>query len=107
MISSGKTNIFQVSTLEDIANGVSSNVFTAGSNDALASLSTDVFDSICSQARSLDVTINWSPKEIVNMFVYQAGSKYKNKFGDIPTWFPNYDQWKSGDLEFFTYERRD
>ena len=93
--------------MEDIANGVSSNVFTAGSNAALQGLQTDLFNSICSQARSTTESIHWSPKEIVNMFVFQAGSKYKNKFGEIPTWFPNYQAWKNGEIQHFYYERKE
>lgn len=96
-----------MSTLEDIANGVTSNVFTAGSNEALAALTEDIFDNVCGQTRSVTSSIDWSPKEIINMFVFQAGSKYKNKFGTIPTWFPNYQAWKDGEVQYFTYDRKE
>ena len=94
-----------MSTLEDIANGVSSNVFTAGSSDALSALTPDVFNAFCTQARSQPLS-DWQFKEIVNVFVYHAASKYKNKFNSIPTWFPNYKSWKEGKIEYFTYKRK-
>ena len=95
-----------MSTLEDIANGVSSNVFTAGSNAALAALELDIFDAVCAQARSGPSFEVFQSGEIINLFVYQAASKYKNKFNTIPTWFPGYQAWQKGELEYFTYKRK-
>ena len=128
--------------MEDIANGVSSNVFTAGSNDALAALKTgtytlnhlkytlsclfsDIFNAICSQARR---SFNPSPQRlkvsnhifclldqrsstinfqtIVNRFIYEAASKYKNKFTDVPNWLPDYQKWKAGQIQFFRYQKK-
>ena len=94
--------------MEEIANGVTNNVFTAGSNAALQSLSTDIFDALCSIGRSggSQGLKNWEVKDIVNRFIYEAASKYKNKFTDIPNWLPNYQAWKKGDIPFFTYDRK-
>ena len=84
---------------------MSSNVFTASSSAALESLSTDIFDGLCAVARTAI-----SPKqmqEIVNKFIYEAASKYKNKFNSIPNWIPNYQLWKKGRIPFFTYTRKE
>ena len=94
-----------MSTLEDIANGVSANVFTAGSNEALAALSTDIFAAICANGRR-SANSNELMSEIVNRFVFEAASKYKNKFMQVPNWLPNYKKWKEGQIPYFTYERR-
>merc|ERR1712003_445947 len=59
-----------VSTLEDIANGNTNNVYTAGSNEALAALSTDVFDAICSNARMMPTSTEPLP-QIINRFIYE------------------------------------
>lgn len=94
-----------MSTLEEIANGVTSNVFTAGSSAALASLQTDIFDAICSGGQRID-SPEWVVKDIVNRFIYEAASKYKNKFSAIPNWIPDFALWKDGQIPFFSYKRK-
>ena len=95
-----------MSTLETVANGVSSNVFTAGSSAALAALVTDLFSTICTQGQRNAFAVEEPMTEIINRFVYEAASKYKNKFGQVPNWTPNYKRWKEGKQEYFTFERR-
>ena len=43
----------------------------------------------------------------MNKFVWQAASKYKNKFGTIPSWVPGYSAWKAGEQFPFVFEREE
>ena len=91
--------------MEDIANGVTSNVFTAVDSAALSGMTDDLFNGICGLGR---MTVEpRAMKKIVNQFIYEAASKFKNQFSAIPNWLPNYQLWKKGKIPYFTYERKD
>jgi len=45
--------------------------------------------------------------KIVNQFIYEAASKYKNQFNSVPNWLPQYNDWSTGKIRVFTYERKD
>ncbi|CAG5089183.1 Oidioi.mRNA.OKI2018_I69.PAR.g12117.t1.cds [Oikopleura dioica] len=96
------------STLEDIANGVSGNVLEATSTSELQGLSTSVFNTICSASRRRSrPRAQMLGKIVVNQFIYEAASKYKNQFNSVPNWLPQYNDWSTGKIRVFTYERKD
>ena len=93
-----------MSNLETIANGESDNVFT-GTSDALAALALEIVDQICASGLR-SAPQKWRPAKIVNKFIYEAASKFVDQFKMIPSWIPQYDEWKAGKIQHFTYVRR-
>lgn len=98
------SGFISTSTLEDIAAGDSNNVFTAVDQSTLDALKDQLFSTLCG-VTSRRLISTWSPRPIINKFVWQAASKYKNKFNSLPSWVPGYSAWKAGEKFPFVYER--
>ena len=100
------------------------NVFTAVDQSTLDALKDQLFTTLCgvtSRRNGVDfyakmtqkdcvypekrLISTWSPRPIINKFVWQAASKYKNKFNKLPSWVPGYSAWKAGEKFPFVYER--
>ena len=90
--------------MEDIASNKFENIFWAPTNKDLENMPPALYNHVCN-ILPIQHDHYIEPKKIIDQTTYEAASKYKNKLNALPSWMPNFNMFKKGNIPYFTYDR--